>query len=183
MDKDVHNEKHSEGAILTLSLSAEVSPYLSDLGDMSLVKLSPGAISSIAGASENLSIRNLNKNVFDGGPLSGDLMLGVAHCPDRDNPYLLQFRQEADGTYAYDLYSLSSLNIGERVVQCRHLDSDFRAHCSRYLDEVLYVNGRNLMPEGRPIDISALPGRGCSSDFCDYMTGAVKAAKSKLAPK
>ena len=78
MDKDINEERHSDGTIRTFALSAEVSQYASTMTPTSLLKYSPTSIRNIIGSSENLSYNNLSKTVMTGGDLSGDVMLGVA---------------------------------------------------------------------------------------------------------
>ena len=180
MDRDINSEERSEGKILTLSLSAEVSNHASSMSLTSLLRYSVPSINNIAGSSANLSYRNLNKTVLDGGSLSGDLMLGVVQPHGVRIPFLLQFYHEKDGTYAYNVYALSSLSVGDQVVQCRHLDSSYRSGVSRYLSEKLYTGGRDSMPLNQPIELSAMTPPNYSSQFQQYLSSAIETAKSKL---
>lgn len=182
MDKDIGSEKHSGGEILSLSLSAEVSGFLSSMSTTSLMKYNLTSITNIAGSTANLSQGNINKNVIGNGTLSGDIMLGVAdpnRCGDR-KPYLLLFRIESNGDYAYDMYSLSSLSIGQQVVQCRHLDAKMRSGRDRYLAANLYTAGREKMPNNQPVDISDICEPIYTSDFKDYLSSAMVTASDKL---
>ena len=83
-----------------------------------------------------------------------DIMLGVADLSGTRLPYLLLFRKENNADYAYDLYSLSSLTPGTKVVQCLHLDSNTRSSHSRYLPAIKYLPGRDAMPINTPIEVS-----------------------------
>ena len=180
MDKDINEERHSDGTIRTFALSAEVSQYASTMTPTSLLKYSPTSIRNIIGSSENLSYNNLSKTVMTGGDLSGDVMLGVAQQNGQRLPYLLLFRIEKNGEYAYDLYSLSSLSLGDCVVQCRHLDSLNRSGHTRYLSGELYIEGRNAMPDNKPVEISAMSVPAYSNEFREYLSSAIDTAISKL---
>ena len=180
MDRDINSEERSEGKILTLSLSSEVSNHASSMRLTSLLRYSAPSINNIAGSSANLSYRNLNTTVLDGGSLSGDLMLGVVQPHGVRIPFLLQFYREKNGDYAYNLYELSSLTPGDVVVQCRHLDSISRSGQSRYLSGQQYISGRDSMPLNQPIELSAMTSPSYPSGFQNYLSSAIKTAESKL---
>lgn len=180
MDRDINSEEHSEGEILTTSLSAEVSSYASCMSPTSLLRYSPHSINNIAGSSENLSYNNLSKTVLAGGTLSGDLMLGVVQPHGTRIPFILQFYHEKGGTYAYNVYAISSLSVGDQVVQCRHLDSISRSGQSRYLSGQQYISGRDSMPLNQPIELSAMTSPSYPSGFQNYLSSAIKTAESKL---
>lgn len=180
MDKDIKSEESAPGEILSLSLSAEVSKYISTMNDQSLVRLSPVSISNIEGSAKNLTHNNIDKTVVCGGHLSGDLMFGVAQPHGKPYPYLLLFHKENNGKYAYDLYPLSSLEVGDFVVQCRHLASDLRSGHSRYLAGTQYITGRNAMPANVPVEISSMTPPVYTSDFSEYLSSAISTVNSKL---
>lgn len=180
MDRDINSEERSEGKILTLSLSSEVSNHASSMSLTSILRYSTPSINNIAGSSENLMYNNVSKTVLSGGPLSGDLMLGVVQPHGTRIPFLLQFYREKNGDYAYNLYELSSLTPGDVVVQCRHLDSISRSGQSRYLSGQQYISGRDSMPMNQPIELSAMTSPSYPSGFQNYLSSAIKTAESKL---
>ena len=185
MDKDIKSEQHSFGEIVSLALSAELCTHASEIPIGCLMKLSPSMIHTIEGASENLTTGSFAKNVFSGGVLSGDFMLGVANDSNNQRcPYLLNFRCETNGPnkgdYAYDLYILSSFALGDEVTQCRHLASDCRSGISRYLQQSKFITGRNAMPNNVYVEISSMDNCTYTSDFKQFMDSAMRTAESKI---
>lgn len=185
MDTDIKNEQHSSGEIISLALSVELYTYASKIPIGYLMKLSPSMVHNIENSSENLTTGNFTKNVFSGGALSGDFMLGVANDSNNQRcPYLLNFRSETNGPhkgdYAYDLYILSSFALGDEVTQCRHLASDCRSGNSRYLPQKKYIPGRDAMPNKGYVEISSMNSCVYTSDFKQFMDSAVRTAQSKI---